>query len=145
MEPRRSSTAPHSLMVSILSCGYDWCVCSSQREQWTVCSASLQSQHARVHDASLLQVHLQAAVASSQPEYNGMFMSCQMGDWVCREVAVSLSSSPLGSLTVAEQGFGFPTRRWTEVTLFFFQNWARRSTDFMISLSTKRSADITTS
>ena len=60
----------------------------------------------RVHDASSLQVHSQATVFCSQPEYSGLLKSCQRVDWVCRQVVVSSGPSPLASLTVSERGFG---------------------------------------
>ena len=41
------------------------------------------------------------------PEYSGLLMSCQTVDWVCRGVVVSSGPSPLASLSVSEQGFGF--------------------------------------
>ena len=37
----------------------------------------------RVHDASWLQVRLQATVSLSKPEYSGLLMPCQTVDWVC--------------------------------------------------------------
>ena len=61
----------------------------------------------RVHDASLLQVRLQATVSCSQPEHSGLIMSYQTVDWVCRGVVVSSGSFPLTFLSVSEQCFGF--------------------------------------
>ena len=103
---RRSSTVPHSLLVVDSSCGHNWCLCCRQMEQswrmwWTVCDTSLQS-----HDAKSLQVRSQATVSCSQPEYSGLFMSCQTVGWVSRGVVVSSGPSPLAFLTVSEQGFG---------------------------------------
>ena len=46
-------------------------------------------------------------VSCTQPECSGLLTSCQTVDWVCRGVVVSSGPSPLGSLTVWEQGFGF--------------------------------------
>ena len=38
---------------------------------------------------------------------SGLLVSCQTVDWVCGGVVVSSGPSPLASLTVSEQGFGF--------------------------------------
>ena len=72
-----------------------------------VTCGSLQLQSFRVHDANSLQVHAQATVSCSQPEYRGLLMSCQTVDWVHRGVVVSSGPSPLTSLAVSEKGFGF--------------------------------------
>ena len=59
---------------------------------------------------SMMPVNFRCAcrpVSCSQPVYNGLLMSCQTVDWVCREVVVSSGPSPLTVLTVSEQAFDF--------------------------------------
>ena len=46
----------------------------------------------RVHDVNSLQVCSKATVSCSQPEYSGLFKSCQTVDWVSRGVVVSSGS-----------------------------------------------------
>ena len=61
----------------------------------------------KVSDADSLQVRSKATVCYSHSEHTGLLMSRQAVDWVCRGVITSSGSSPLGFLTVPEQGFGF--------------------------------------
>ena len=81
----------------------------------------------RIHDASSLQVHSQATVSCSQPEYSGLLMFCQTVDWVCRGVVVSSDPSSLVSLTVSEQGFGFLVSGGGQGLQLFAPRLARRS------------------
>ena len=46
-------------------------------------------------------------MSCSQPEYNGLLMSCQTVDWVSRGVLVSSGSFSLPFLSVSEQGFAY--------------------------------------
>ena len=62
----------------------------SLRMWWIVCSASLQSQSA---ETMTPQVCSQATVSCSQPEYSGLFMSCQTVDWVSIQKQVNRSLS----------------------------------------------------
>ena len=71
------------------------------------------SAECRVHDANSLRVRLQATVSCSQPEYSGLFMSCQMVDWVCRGVVVSSGSSSLTDQT-AESAMQIPSSQCLE-------------------------------
>ena len=80
-----------------------------------VCSASLQSQSAD----SMMPIHFRCAhrpLSCSQPEYNGLFMSCQMVDWIC-------SSFPLTFFTFGA-GFWLPGKwRLTGVAVTCSQIW----------------------
>ena len=73
----RSPAIPHSLVVVVSPCSHGWCLCCHQRKQsWSIVVDCLFCFFAiaecRVHDASWLQVCLQAAVAGSQLEDTGL-------------------------------------------------------------------------
>ena len=125
----RSSAVPHSLLVVDSSFGHKWV--SLLLPEGTVLEDMADRLfrffavvECRVRDASSLQVCSQATVSCSQPEYSSLFMSCQTADWVCRGVVVSSGPSPLTSLTVSEQGFGFLVSGGGQgVAVVCFQMW----------------------
>ena len=84
---------------------------SARRNRPGVCGGSsvllLCNHRMQSPDADSLRVRLQATVSCSQSEYSGLLMSRQTVELVCIGAVVSSSCAPLGSLTVAGQGFGF--------------------------------------